>query len=163
MWRALGFKEYKLNIGVKRAAVDDVAGVSELFNSYRVFYKQESNLDLAASFICERITNNESVIFYAHDERGNYLGFTQLYPFFSSVSAKRSWVLNDLFVSENYRKLGVAKLLMNAAKELALETDAKGIALETDKDNYNAQSLYNSLGYKKESGVYNYFLSLYTA
>ncbi|NRA52536.1 MAG: GNAT family N-acetyltransferase [Gammaproteobacteria bacterium] len=149
-----------MNVLVKRATLDDVAGVAELFNSYRIFYKQAENVDLAIHFISERITNNESVIFFAHDDNDNYIGFAQLYPIFSSVSAQRSWVLNDLYVCENHRKLGVAQRLMKVAKELALETNANGISLETAEDNYHAQALYNSLGYKKSGDYHNYFLSL---
>ena len=152
-----------MNISVKKAAIEDINGVSELFNSYRMFYKQETDLGLASSFISERIRNSESVIFFAQDSEGNYLGFSQLYPTFSSVSAKKSWVLNDLFVAENFRKFGIAKQLMNSAKKLAIETNANGIALETSENNFNAQALYESLGYVKGTGVYNYFLSTVSA
>ena len=72
-------------------------------------------------------------------------------------------MLNDLFVAENAREIGVAKQLMNCAKKLALETDANGIALETAENNFNAQALYESLGYVKSTGVYNYFLSTVSA
>jgi len=152
-----------MNIVVNRAKFENVNEVSALFNSYRVFYSQESNLDLAKEFISERINNSESVIFYAIDDTGTYLGFTQLYPNFSSVSAKRSWVLNDLYVSESVRRLGVGKKLMEAAKFFAESTNAKGIALQTAENNVNAQALYESLGYKKGSGFFSYFLSLQQA
>ena len=69
--------------------LEDVKGVSELFNLYRMFYKQEKNLSLASDFISERIRNSESIIFVAQIEAGDYLGFTQLYAIFSSVSAKK--------------------------------------------------------------------------
>lgn len=152
-----------MNISIKKAELENIEGVAELFNAYRMFYKQQSNLNLAADFISERIRNSESIIFFAQNQDGDYLGFTQLYPTFSSVSAKRSWVLNDLFVAENARGLGIAKRLMSAAKTLALETHANGIALETSTDNHNAQALYGSLGYEKSSGVYHYFLSITSA
>lgn len=131
-----------------------------LFNDYRVFYKQKSDITVALEFISERLDKNESVIFFAHDAKGDLLGFTQLYPNFSSVSAKRSWILNDLYVSSAARRLGVARKLMNAAKDFVISTDAKGISLETAPDNVNAQALYESLGYEKSSGFYSYYLSV---
>ena len=91
---------------------------------------------------------------------GNALGFTQLYPTFSSVSAQLTWVLNDLYVVADARRLGVGKQLMETARAFALETNSKGIALETGKDNVTAQALYESLGYQKSDGVYHYFLTL---
>ena len=78
-----------MNISVTKATLANIDGVSELFNLYRMFYKQETNLSLASDFISERIGNSESIIFVAQNEAGDYLGFTQLYPIFSSVSAKK--------------------------------------------------------------------------
>lgn len=149
-----------MEIFVKRASLEDAKNVAYLFNDYRVFYKQKSDITVALEFISERLDKNESVIFFAHDAKGDLLGFTQLYPSFSSVSAKRSWILNDLYVSSAARRLGVARKLMNAAKDFVISTDAKGISLETAPDNVNAQALYESLGYEKSSGFYSYYLSV---
>lgn len=158
--KALGFRVYNMSISVIRATLDDLNEVSELFNSYRVFYKQNSDLDLAVNFISERLQNEESVIFFAQDENGKALGFTQLFPTFSSVSARPSWVLNDLYVSSTARRLGVGRKLMETAKAFAIKKSSKGIALETDASNVSAQALYESLGYKKDTDVYHYFLNL---
>jgi ribosomal protein S18 acetylase RimI-like enzyme len=146
-----------MNISTHQAQLNDVKSIAPLFDAYRVFYAQRSDLELAESFIFERLTNEESVVFYAVDSDGNYLGFTQLYPSFSSVSAKRLWILNDLFVAEEARRLGVARLLMNHAKVFAIDTGAKGLFLETAHDNKNGQALYESLGYRRNTEYY-YFL-----
>lgn len=144
-----------------KATEEHVELIAELFNSYRMFYQQESDLDGAREYISARLKNNESVIFLACNEaRTKGYGFTQLYPTFSSVSMKRVWVLNDLYVSEEARRKGIANQLMDAAKELAVSTGAKGLALETAEDNAPAQALYESLGYEKESGFYHYFLTV---
>lgn len=150
----------KHSISVDRATLTDIKGISNLFNQYRVFYQQLSDLTLAIQFLSDRVQKDESVIFYAKNQDNEYLGFTQLYPSFSSVSAKRLWILNDLFVSQNARRLGVGKMLLNRAKEFALETNAKGIALETDITNVNAQGLYESLGYIKNTEHFYYFLEV---
>lgn len=147
-----------MSIRIDRATLENASEIGELFNAYRVFYKQDSNLELALNFIFERIKNDESVIFYAINESEEILGFTQLYPVFSSVSARSSWILNDLFVSSSARRKGIAKKLMERAREFANETNAKGLELATGIDNLNAQALYESLGYKKEKGFYHYYL-----
>lgn len=139
--------------------LNELDQVSQLFNQYRMFYGQASNLEGAKEFIKERIENNESVIFLAM-ENDSPAGFVQLYPIFTSVGMNRKWLLNDLFVAEDYRRHGVGKALMNKAKDLAVETRAAGILLETTKDNVKAQALYESLGYEKEDAVYFYNLSI---
>jgi GNAT superfamily N-acetyltransferase len=149
-----------MSIIVNRATPENIDELSRLFDAYRVFYAQESDLPLAREFISARINNDESVIFYATDSRGGHLGFTQLYPTFSSVSARRVWVLNDLYVAESARRTGVAKHLMNAANAFAKSTSAKRIALTTAADNAHAQALYESLGYVKDEGFFSYILDL---
>ncbi|MBL4660124.1 MAG: GNAT family N-acetyltransferase [Alcanivoracaceae bacterium] len=148
-----------MNIIVKRAKLADLNEIALLFDAYRVFYKQQSDVEIALKFIKERFNNSESVIFYAKNENGKYVGFTQLYPSFSSVSVQRTWVLNDLFVLAEMRSLGVGKKLLNKAKEFALETKAKGIALETAASNTKAQKLYESIGYTRDS-EFSYFLNV---
>ncbi|APH03630.1 GNAT family N-acetyltransferase [Bacillus weihaiensis] len=142
-----------------QAHLKELHAVATLFNQYRVFYDQPSNLQGAQKFILERMEKNESVIFLALDEEVP-LGFVQLYPIFTSVGMKRKWLLNDLFVDDAHRRKGVGKALMNAAKRLGEETEAAGILLETTKDNLKAQALYESLGFQKEDTVFFYNLSL---
>ena len=149
-----------MEVSIKKASKSDISELSKLFDAYRVFYKQESDLDLASKFISERIKNSESTIFVAITDKNQYVGFTQLYPSFSSVSAKRTWVLNDLYVQEDARSNGVATKLMNKAKELAKKNQSKGISLSTSKTNKSAQSLYESLGYERDSVYYSYFLTI---
>jgi GNAT superfamily N-acetyltransferase len=137
--------------------------LAPLFDGYRHFYEKPSDLDGARHFLAERLTHHESVIFLAlqgeiQDEIG--LGFTQLYPSFSSVSMKRLWILNDLFVAPEGRRQGVARALLERARDHALETGAKGLMLETAIHNFSAQQLYSSLGWVRESDFYVYNLSV---
>ncbi|WP_416828170.1 GNAT family N-acetyltransferase [Ectobacillus polymachus] len=144
---------------VYQATITDLVGVSELFNLYRVFYNQSSDLEGAATFLAERINNQESVIFVAVQE-GRYVGFTQLYPSFSSVSMRRMWILNDLYVLKEARGQGVAQKLLDAAKKYALQTEAKSLELQTAPDNKIAQKLYEKNGYQKDTTFFHYSLNL---
>jgi ribosomal protein S18 acetylase RimI-like enzyme len=150
-----------MDFRIEKASAKDVHLVAPLFNEYRVFYEQESDEIGAEEYINARLTNNESVIFIACNEaKTEAYGFTQLYPTFSSVSMKKVWILNDLYVASTSRRNGIAKELMLVAHEFGKETDAKGISLETAPDNYGAQRLYESLGYKKDDEYFHYFLAL---
>ena len=139
-----------LQLSVKKITVDDLQLVVNLFDKYRVFYKKESDIALAESFLKERLLNNESVIYVALDEQ-YAIGFTQLYPKYSSGRAEKNWILNDLYVDENYRKQGIGKKLIDAAISFAKEKSAKFVQLETATDNYNAQHLYELSGFIKQA------------
>lgn len=133
----------------------------ELFNDYRMFYEQASNIEGAREFIEERVRTGESVIFLAVIEEAEgekAIGFTQLYPSFSSISMKRLWILNDLFVAESARGQGAGRRLLEAARRHALETNAKGLALSTATTNTTAQALYESFGFVRDEHFYHYDL-----
>lgn len=153
--------EIPASITTSRATLDDLDALAALFDAYRVFYAQASDPPVARAFLQERLQRGESVIFLARDAAGGRaLGFTQLYPSFSSVSAHRTWILNDLFVAPSARKRGVARALMNCARAFAIETAALRMVLETAEDNAPAQALYESLGYVRETGTRHYSLEL---
>jgi GNAT superfamily N-acetyltransferase len=133
---------------VFQAHLEHLEEVATLFDHYRVFYKQPSDPEAAKAFMQERFQKNDSTVFAVCDD-GIMVGYTQLFPSFSSVSMKRVWILNDLFVQEAYRQKGAAKLLMSAAENFARETGAVRIILSTQVSNIAAQSLYESLGYEE--------------
>lgn len=143
---------------ILKASLEDLEIVTPLFDLYRQFYGQETDINSANEFLSDRIRNNESVIFLAIDEKNiKGMGFVQLYPAFSSVSMKRIWILNDLFIHEDFRRKGIAEELINIAKSFARETNAKGLILETHITNSEAQNLYAKTGFQRDTEHYYYF------
>lgn len=132
---------------VVQAGLEHVESIAPLFDAYRQFYKQPSDLPGARAFLTERLRQGQSSVLVALDEDGAAVGFVQLYPSFSSVRMRPILILNDLFVSVGARRGGVGRALMNAALELARSTGAARLALTTAKDNHTARSLYLSVGY----------------
>ncbi|MFM2362845.1 MAG: hypothetical protein RLZZ316_1747 [Bacteroidota bacterium] len=135
---------------IQKAGLKDVAVLVPLFDAYRVFYKKASDQQAATIFLKERLEKKESVIFIAY-LNNNAVGFTQLYPIFSSVSMQRAWLLNDLYTNEAARKKGVATALLNHAKEFGASTNAKYLLLQTAADNKTAQHVYEQNGWRKET------------
>src|SRR5471030_1461894 len=118
-------------IHAQRADASHLDPVAQLFDAYRGFYGQPSNLPQSRDFIAERIAKGESAIFLALDADGEALGFVQLYPTFSSIEAHRAWLLSDLFTTPAARGRGVGTLLMNTARSFALSTGAKSTRLNS--------------------------------
>lgn len=149
---------------IKRIEADEYALVSELFNQYRVFYGQKSDLPLAEAYIRERLDNGESVIFLAYTEAEGRIvpaGFTQLYPMYSSVRVQKDWILNDLYVKEEFRKTGIGRRLIEAALAFAAEQHARILQLETAADNLTAQRLYEAIGFKRQAPGADFFVYTY--
>lgn len=144
---------------VRRAGLGDLALLVPLYDGYRQFYRQPSDPVLAENFLRDRLTRGDSVIFLAEDESGA-LGFTQLYPIFSSISAAPAWVLNDLFVSPGARRSGAGRALLERARQHGIETGARWLSLSTGRENREAQALYEKLGWVRDTEYYHYELPL---
>ena len=133
---------------VKRVTLETCDDISVLFDQYRVFYNQPSNLQVALNFLKARLKNNESVIFAGYSDSGLPLAFTQLYKEFSSVYATRRWILNDLYVKEGFRNSGLGKTLIQTVIDFVKTDKAESISLQTAKDNLSAKGLYEKMGFK---------------
>jgi GNAT superfamily N-acetyltransferase len=148
------------DIAVRQATIFDLELIVPLFDAYRQFYRRPSDLDLARRFLLERFQHNESTIFVALKQDGSAVGFTQLYPSFSSASAARILILNDLFVSPEARRSGVGALLLDAAAQFGRGVGAIPLTLSTEATNSTAQALYEREGWTRQTDFYSYDLTL---
>lgn len=137
-------------MSIRRADEADIARIARLFDAYRRFYGQPSDIARADAFLRERHARGESALLLAERD-GDAVGFTHLYPLFSSVRMARAWLLNDLFVADSARRQGVARALLDAAAEFARGEGAAGLMLETGRDNEPARALYRAAGWNEDA------------
>jgi len=140
---------------VRQAVLADVAVLAPLFDGYRQFYGRASDVAAAEAFLRERFDHGESVLFLAH-AAGEPVGFTQLYPIFSSISLARTFVLNDLFVVPGQRRTGVGTKLLRVAIDHARSLGAVRVTLNTDIQNTSAQAVYEARGWKRDREYFVY-------
>jgi ribosomal protein S18 acetylase RimI-like enzyme len=133
--------------------------VVRLFDLYRIFYNQHSNLTEAYDFLFARIKNKESEIFFA-SQNGEIVGFVQLYYSFSSVGMRKIVILNDLYVALEARKRGVAKALIQKVKDFCKTNKITKITLSTQKNNESAKRLYELEGFINDNNFLTYNTNL---
>ncbi len=131
--------------------------MAPLFDAYRQFYRLAPDLGRARRFLADRLERGDSVIFLG-EESGRPLGFSQLYPSLSSLSTARVWVLNDLYVAPDGRRLGLGRALLERARRHAEESGAVYLELVTERSNTGAQRLYEALGWTRDEAHYHYSL-----
>jgi ribosomal protein S18 acetylase RimI-like enzyme len=143
---------------VRRATAADLPQLAVLFDAYRQFYEQPPDLALATKFLAMRLAADQAVILVADD--GTIRGFTLLYPMFSSIGCARTWVLNDLFVAADARRMGLGEALLDAARAHGIATGAQSLSLMTSHRNAAAQRLYEKAGWKRDAEYWTYELPL---
>ena len=146
-------------VEVRRAALEDLELLVPLFDAYRQFYRQPSDPEGARRFLRERFERKESIVFLAFAP-GAAVGFTQLYPSFSSGAMRRIFILNDLFVAPEARGQGVASALLDAAAEHGRREGAIRLTLSTETGNTAAQSVYERKGWRRDGEFLVFHLKL---
>ena len=147
-------------MNILRANLGQLEALAGLFDQYRCFYEQVSDPEACRKFIGDRLRNNESVVYAAQTSDGDIVGFTQLYRSFCSVEMKELIYLYDLFVAPLARRQGVARALMDAARQYACNRGAGRLQLETAISNLPGQALYQDLGWERDEEFYTYHLAL---
>jgi len=147
---------------IRKATIQDLDQLTTLFDQYLVFYKKPSNIEKHKSFLKERLENNEAIVFMAFDDtiKEKAIGFTLIYPTFSSVLLSKILILNDLYVDSSIRKNGTGEKLILKTVELAKELGVKLVRLRTAKNNIIAQGLYHKMGFVRDDLVFTYDLAV---
>jgi GNAT superfamily N-acetyltransferase len=141
---------------ISRATLSDLAQLHGLVEKYRAFYKQPEN-EKTLNYLEERIKNEEAIAFIARLD-GVAVGFTLLYPTFSTVSLSNIWLLNDLYVEESARGNGIASELMDVAESAAKQAGATRVFLRTANNNLPAQALYEGRNWVRDEVFRRYDL-----
>ena len=149
-----------MDVTVRQSTVSDLDLLVPLFDAYRQFYRRPSDPGLARRFLLERFRHSESIVFLAMRQDGAAVRFTQLFPSFSSASAARILILNDLFVRQGARRMKVGSLLLAAAARFAQAVGAVRLTLSTEITNQAAQALYEAEGWKRQTDFYVYNLAI---
>lgn len=146
-------------IVLRQANLVDLDLVVSLFDEYRQFYGSPSDVAGARAFLRNHFEHGESVIFLALVD-GKAMGFTQLYPSFSSIAMARIFILNDLFVRAEGRRMGLGRSLLHTAADYACSLQARRLCLSTSVKNLQAQALYESEGWQRDQQYFHYELEL---
>lgn len=144
------------DVNIVRATVEDVDVLHPLVEAYRDFYKQAPN-EKTLQYLSDRLSNDELIGWIASVE-GKPVGFTIVYPTFSTVSLSQIWLLNDLFVTPEARGFKVATALMQTVEEAARVAGATRTFLRTANDNTAAQALYEGRGWVQDTVFRRYDL-----
>ncbi len=147
---------------IRKATIQDLDQLTTLFDKYLVFYKKPSHLEKHKSFLKERIEKDEAIIFLAFEDetKDKAIGFTLIYPTFSSLLLSKILILNDLYVEASVRKSGIGQKLILQTVELAKELNIDLIRLRTAKNNVIAQELYHKMGFIRDEYQHTYDLTL---
>jgi GNAT superfamily N-acetyltransferase len=143
----------------------DLPELLPLMRGYCDFYEvspsDDALLALARTLIAD--PEHEGVQLIARDDDGAAVGFATVFWTWTTLSASRLGVMNDLFVAEGARGGGTADALIAACAERCRERGATELAWQTAHTNERARAVYERVGATRDERWLDYSLSVATS
>ena len=115
---------------------------------YEVGPSDDALLALSRALLAD--PEREGIQLVARDADGRVLGFATVFWTWSTLSAARIGVMNDLFVAPEARGTGAAEALIAECAERCRTRGAVSLGWQTAKDNLRAQAVYERIGGVRE-------------
>lgn len=130
----------------------DLGALLPLLRGYADFYEvspaDEALLELSRALIAD--PEREGMQFLARDDAGRAIGFATVYWLWSTTSATRIGLMNDLYVAPEGRGSGAAEALIERCRVACRERGASKLTWQTAKDNARAQKVYDRVGGERQ-------------
>ena len=140
----------------------DLPQLLPLMRGYCDFYEVDPSDDALLAMSRTLISNAEleGVQLIARDRDGRALGFATIFWSWSTLSAARLGVMNDLFVAEDARGGGTADALIQACAERCRERGATSLDWQTAHSNVRARAVYERVGATRDERWLDYSLAV---
>ncbi len=135
---------HQIDIVGERDLPDLVPLMRAYCDFYRVGPSDEALLDMSRALLAD--TEREGLQLIARDGEDRAVGFATIFWSWSTLSAARIGVMNDLYVTPDARGSGLAEALIEACRERCVERGARELCWQTAKDNLRAQRVYERVG-----------------
>lgn len=130
----------------------DLPELLPLMRAYCDFYRVDPSdralLDMSRALLAD--PRREGLQLIARDGEGRAVGFATIFWSWSTLSAARIGVMNDLYVAPGARGSGLAEALIEACRRRCVEAGAGELSWQTAKDNFRAQRVYERVGGRRE-------------
>ena len=115
---------------------------------YEVAPPDDALLAMSRALIADPESEGQQVM--ARDGDGLVVGFATIFWSWSTLSASRIGVMNDLFVAPDARSAGVADALIAECATRCKAHGASSLGWQTAKENHRAQAVYQRVGAVRE-------------
>lgn len=139
---------------VRRATASDQEAVLELMRGYC----QEVQTPLSDEHLLEAlvplIDNEQLGDLLVAEQGGELAGYLVITWGWGIESGGAEALIDEMYVSPDFRSQGVGTLLMTEAQSRAGSRDVKVIFLETEQNNPESRELYDRLGFEIETSIW---------
>lgn len=122
-------------------------------NPYWTTLKMPTEEEMSIVFK-EALSMPDNIMIFVAEVNGEVIGYANTWTVFSIWSGGKALTIDDLYVSEAYRRSGIGEKIM---KYLILYAEQKGfkrVQLNAESSNERAHNLYRKLGFNEEEMLF---------
>jgi len=140
----------------------DLPDLLPLMRGYCDFYEVDPSDDALLAMSRELIADpdKEGLQLIARTEDGRAVGFATIFWTWSTLSASRIGVMNDIFVAADARGSGAAARLIEGCADRCRGRGVTQLGWTTAHDNVRAQTLYDRVGAQRDERWLDYSLTV---
>lgn len=142
-----------LEIRVVRPADSRWVSVVDLFADYRAHYGKPREEERCDRWLREQVDAGRLSCYLARTQHGEPVGMATVAVSPASLSLSLFWLLRDVFVAPEHRRVGVGRALVDTVTAAARADGAVRVALQTEADNHAALSVYRGAGFEEVTGL----------
>lgn len=131
-----------MNYNITPAAEEDFPGILALIQEFAIFQKMPDKVSVSLQQMLEGKTLFNAFIAKTDDR---IIGFASYFPAWYSWSGKALY-LDDLYVRDAYRKMGIGKALLDAVVGKAKVENCIKVRWQVSNWNTNAIEFYKKMG-----------------
>lgn len=142
-----------MDLEVHAVTSDTLGLIQPLMRSYCDFYgvhPEDSELLRLSEALAADPSEGIQFVARARGATPAAVGFATVFWSWSTLSASRIGVMNDLFVDQRHRGGGVAEALIKACSDACRGRGATHLTWQTALDNHRAQAVYDRVGATQE-------------
>lgn len=147
-----------MNVLLVRASADD-AGIAYTLTRELMAHHNALDIFTLTEARLGELIETEAVRSYIALADGRPVGIMNFLWKYTTFTGCKILYIEDFYVRESSRGLGLGRMLMEKAKELAAENDCEQIELKCASWNQNAAHFYEKMGLKPEKDWNVYTLS----
>ena len=136
----------------RKLLAEDFIRWKMLWTDYLVFYKTDLPEEITNT-AWDRIVSGEIESIAVFDDE-KLIAFMHFHTQINTWKIGKVYYLEDLFVSSEYRRQGIAKTLIEHLFELAQNNGYERVYWLTDKNNKQAQTLYEKFATQTDYVLY---------
>jgi ribosomal protein S18 acetylase RimI-like enzyme len=132
---------------------------ADLFDQYRAHYGEAADPERSLAWLERNFSSGVLDVFTA-EVGGEMVGFAITMAIPASLRLGHYWQIKDLFVVPQWRRVGIARALLDHLRSGAVAAGALRLVLQTETDNLDALRLYEGSGFVALEGYRSLMLPL---